>query len=259
MSTTQPTPTDAAIQEWKDKLAALQEAEALIPMTDVEARRLNAKQQAEAKRKIAELETPAPSRPASPPRSLRDKTQIGAGGMLALTSLLAAVAQITGHLKEIVENLPFLKSLPPIYIGAALAILLLTGLLLLWRGLFAGLRPPDAKRLVVDPEKNPDQFVGRKADLQSLTQCLDEGHLVFLSGESGCRQERAHQGGLAGLPGRTIAATCVCCPLSWTATVPRRIGTPTCPRGSLRGSLTASPPSNVPVSASPNGSAPQNS
>ena len=47
-------------------VGSIEEAEALIPMTDVEGRRLNAKQQAEAKRKIAELEAPAPSRPASP-------------------------------------------------------------------------------------------------------------------------------------------------------------------------------------------------
>src|SRR5262249_36617524 len=92
---------------------------------------------------------------------------------------------ITGHLKGIVENLTSLKSLSPIYLWAGLTVLLLAGLVLLWRALFAGPRPPDAKRLVLDPEKNPEQFVGRRADLQSLAQCLDEGHLVFLSGESG--------------------------------------------------------------------------
>jgi len=116
---------------------------------------------------------------------LREKTQIGAGGTLTIASLLAVMAQITGHLKAIAENVPFLKSLPPAYLAAGLAILLLAGLALLWRGLFAGLRPPDPRRLVVDPEKNPDQFVGRKADLESLAQCLDEGQLVFLTGESG--------------------------------------------------------------------------
>ncbi len=197
MSTTRPTPSDDAIQEWEEKLAALQRAEAFISITDVEGRRLNTAQQAEAKLKISELKAAVTVQPARPPqslpensqsgesRSLREKVVIGAGGTLSLVSLLGVVAQITGRLKAIVENLAFLRSVSPISIWVGLTILLLTGLLFLWRGLSAGLRRPDARRLVLEPEKNPEQFVGRTADLESLAQCLDEAHLVFLSGESG--------------------------------------------------------------------------
>ncbi len=120
-----------------------------------------------------------------PRRRLGEKTQIGAGGTLTLVSLLAAVAMITGHMKQAVENLAFLRSLSPVYVWSGMTVLLLTGVLLLRRGLSAGLRAPDAKRFVLDPEKDRKQFVGRTADLESLAQCLDEAQLVFLSGESG--------------------------------------------------------------------------
>ena len=169
-----------SIEKWTQKLAALQKAEAIA--SDPAQQFQLAEQIVEARSRLKELDAnPVEQKIWRPSLAAREKLLI-VGAPLTLTSLLIVAAQYTGA----------------IFWGSVVGIALFTGLSLFWLATSTRCPTPDARSLTLDPEQNPSQFVGRQADLRSLAQCLDEGQLIFLSGESGSGKSVLIKVGLQG-------------------------------------------------------------
>lgn len=185
-------PNAAAIETWKKKLAMLQKQEALAVLADEKFRLVE--QIEEAKSKIEELQKELPPLPTtrSSKRSVTETVQITSGSGITLLGILTAVAEMTGQLKSIYENL---GSLPPPIIWGASGLALLFGISLFTKGFARRSRLLQPEAFDIDPD-NPDHLCGRTNEVSQLQQDISNHALVFLEGESGSGKSALVRSGL---------------------------------------------------------------
>ncbi|HSQ08389.1 MAG TPA: hypothetical protein VLM84_11965 [Chromatiaceae bacterium] len=116
-------------------------------------------------------------------KSITEIATAASGAILAISGVLAAIGTLQDEAGSVLDGLGIAQV--PWVPWALIALLVLSGLWLLGRGLSRKSRLLRPERLLIDPD-NPDHQRGRVTEVGRLRDAVTARPLVLLEGESGC-------------------------------------------------------------------------